>query len=110
MLLPTVAELQVSDLRDNLPKLIRKVVFCCFSLGFLCMAGFFVLGNIMGNLIFHNSEAGNFIITLAFICPFLYTNTALISILNGLGKTSFTFLTNTAGFLLLHLTASCVRT
>ena len=55
MLLPTVAELQVSDLRDNLPKLIRKVVFCCFSLGFLCMAGFFVLGNIMGNLIFHNS-------------------------------------------------------
>ena len=76
MLLPTVAELQVSDLRDNLPKLIRKVVFCCFSLGFLCMAGFFVLGNIMGNLIFHNSEAGNFIITLAFICPFLYTNTA----------------------------------
>ena len=100
MLLPTVAELQVSDLRDNLPKLIRKVVFCCFSLGFLCMAGFFVLGNIMGNLIFHNSEAGNFIITLAFICPFLYTNTALISILNGLGKTSFTFLTNTAGLLM----------
>ena len=39
--------------------------------------------------------AGNFIITLAWICPFLYTNSNLISIINGLGKTSQSLLFNT---------------
>ena len=41
--------------------------------------------------------AGQFIITLAWICPFLYTNSALLSIINGLGKTVQTFLINTLG-------------
>ena len=44
--------------------------------------------------IFHTSEAGNYILTLAFICPFLYSNTALISVLNGLDLAGKTFLIN----------------
>jgi stage V sporulation protein B len=36
--------------------------------------------------------AGNFITILAWICPFLYLNTTLTSVLNGLGRTNVTFL------------------
>ena len=45
------------------------------------------------------SVGRSFILTLSWICPFLYTNTALTSIINGLGKTFCTLLVNTAGLL-----------
>lgn len=42
-------------------------------------------------LLYHNALAGSFILTLSFICPFLYIASTLNSILNGLGKTAQTF-------------------
>ncbi|MDY5847038.1 MAG: polysaccharide biosynthesis protein [Bariatricus sp.] len=100
MLLPTVAEIQASRSEDKLPSLIRKVIFSCFLLGFLSMIAFLMTGNLIGNLIFHNTQVGKFIMTMAFICPFLYTNATLISILNGLGKTTSTFIINSCGLLI----------
>lgn len=44
--------------------------------------------------------AGDFIITLAWICPFLYLNGTLHSILNGLGKTSAGFFNNLTGIMI----------
>ena len=46
------------------------------------------------NFLFKSPLAGNFILTLAWICPFLYTNTVLLSMINGLGKTTCSFLFN----------------
>lgn len=100
MLLPTVTEIQTSGNKQDLNRLAKKVVFSCFFLGFACMIVFFVTGNFIGNIIFHTADAGKFIIILAFICPFMYTNTALISILNGLGKTVTTFFINMTGLFL----------
>lgn len=100
MLLPTVAEIQTSDSREKMKQLVHQVILACFTLGFACMIGFFLTGNFIGAVIFHSFEAGKFILTLAFICPFLYTNTTLISILNGLGKTTTSFIINTLGLLL----------
>lgn len=60
---------------------------------------FLIFGNFLGRVLFHSSAAGSFILTLSWICPFLYTNTALTSIINGLGKTFCTLLVNTAGLL-----------
>ena len=51
-------------------------------------------------LLFHEVTAGNCIRTLSFVCPFLYTNITLTSILNGLGKTGATLLHNAAGSLI----------
>ena len=60
-------------------------------------AGIFVcFGSSIGNLLFHSPEAGPFLQTLAFLCPFLYLNTTLTSILNGLGKTVLSFLESLA--------------
>ena len=51
----------------------------------------------LGNFLFHSETAGIYIRTLAFICPFLYTNTALESILNGLGRPDACLFHNIAG-------------
>lgn len=97
MLLPTIAEIQATNNRQTLIRLIRQVTACVFALGCLCTLFFLLTGNFVGNLLFHSTTAGKFIITLAWICPFLYTNTTFISVLNGLGKTTSSFLINTIG-------------
>lgn len=97
MLLPTVAEIQAADNRRELFSVIKKVAGSCFILGLCCCLGFLLLGPFIGLTLFDSKMAGQFIITLAWICPFLYTNSALLSIINGFGKTSQTFLINTMG-------------
>ena len=46
------------------------------------------------------SSAGSFIQILAWLCPFLYLATTMGSILNGLGKTTTTFLQNITALIL----------
>lgn len=94
MLLPTVAEIQATDDQHQLSALICKVVLSCISLGSACCISLLILGRWMGRFLFHSELAGSFIVTLAWICPFLYTNNTLISILNGIGKTNLSFLIN----------------
>ena len=100
MLLPAAAQIQASGDRRAMQEIVRNVFFSCFSLGLffglLMAAG----GNMLGQLLFHSRMAGRLIATLAWMCPFLYTNSCLLSILNGLGKTHLTFLFNAAGLLL----------
>lgn len=100
MLLPTIAEIQTQNDKTRLIFLIKKVTLYIFTLGFLCTLGFLFFGNFIGSILFHSTLAGKFILTLSWICPFLYTNNTLISTLNGLGKTTTTFFINTTGLLL----------
>ena len=100
MLLPAVAEIQVSGDIPAMKRVIKRVFFCCFSLGLLFCLALVVTGNFIGRLLFHSAAAGHFIITLAWMCPFLYTNGCLLGILNGLGKTNISFAVNVTGLLL----------
>lgn len=97
MLLPTVAEIQAEDNVKRLRGLIQKVIFFGFGLGTICGFVFLILGSFIGNLLFDSSLAGDFMRTLAWICPFMYMNSTLISILNGLGKASNSFFINVCG-------------
>lgn len=97
MLLPTVAEIQATDDRREMFSVIKKVAGSCFILGLACCLCFLLLGPFIGLTLFDSKLAGQFIVTLAWICPFLYTNSALLSIINGLGKTAQTFFINTLG-------------
>lgn len=108
MLLPTVTEIQTTSDRTELKRLIQKVTASCFTLGIFCMLGFFILGNWIGTAVFHSQDAGKFILTMSFICPFLYTNTTLISIINGLGKTTTSFFINTFGLLIRIFSVFCL--
>ncbi len=97
MLLPTVAEIQEEDNLLRLKQLIRRVIYFGFGLGALCGILFFIFSSWIGTLLFGSLLAGKFIKILAWICPFMYMNTTLLSILNGLGKANQSFANNVCG-------------
>lgn len=100
MLLPAVAEIQALNDQREMSGLIKKVVSCCVLLGSGCCALLLLTGNWIGSFLFHSNAAGSFIVTLAWICPFLYTNNTLISIINGIGKTTLSFVINALSLLI----------
>lgn len=100
MLLPSVSESQASGDQAQISRTIRKTLTYCLTLGTACTLFFLLTGKFLGTFFFKSSMAGDFIITLAWICPFLYLNGTLHSILNGLGKTSIGFINNLTGILI----------
>ena len=97
MLMPSVASLQALGHEKKIRHVIRRTCENCFFFGAFCTFFFFIFGKSLGNFLFHSETAGIYIRTLAFICPFLYTNTALESILNGLGRPDACLFHNIAG-------------
>lgn len=91
LLLPIVSEADSNGNQEAIRKAVKKSIQYCLLLGFLCTALFLGFGRMVGMLLYHSSLAGSFIITLSFICPFMYIASTLNSILNGLGKTGYTF-------------------
>ncbi len=96
LLLPTISEAQAAGNRLLIRRTIRKTIESCLSLGLLCTTGFVFTGDFLGNFLFGNALAGTFIVTLGWICPFLYLSSTLSSILHGLGFPGITFGLNLA--------------
>lgn len=94
LLLPTISEAHASGDIRLIHRTIRRTVESCLILGFLCTAAFLFTGKYLGNALFGNALAGTFIVTLGWICPFLYLGSTLTSILHGLGYPGTTFLLN----------------
>lgn len=94
MLLPAVAEVQTLNNKKEMSSLIQKSVYCCIFLGSACCVFLLAFGDWIGAFLFHSSLAGKFITAMSWLCPFLYTNNTLISILNGIGKTALSFTVN----------------
>ncbi len=94
MLLPTVAEAEATGQHNQIRRIVENTIKYCMILGFLCTGAFLMFGMEIGTLLFNSEPAGTFIVTLAWICPFLYLSSTLNSILHGLGKTFTTFLGN----------------
>lgn len=97
MLMPSVASLQALGYEKRIRYVIRQTLGSCFLFGAFCTLFFFISGKFLGIFLFHSKTAGTYIKTLSFICPFLYSNTALESILNGLGKPDTCLFHNAAG-------------
>ncbi len=97
LLMPEIATCQTNKNYSKLHKLVVRSLGSCFILGLTCCLFFLLSGSLIGSFLFQSETAGNFIITLAWICPFLYLNTTLLSILNGIGKVSLTFIINSVG-------------
>ena len=100
MLTPSVAVLQALGAHRRIRYISSRACTACFLTGAACTGLFYFFGPFAGELLFHEATAGPCIRTLSFVCPFLYTNIMLTSILNGLGKTGATLLHNAAGSLI----------
>ena len=100
VLLPAVSAASTSGNRRSVFLLLRKAIVSCFSLGLACCLFFLVFGKMIGRFLFHSADAGRFIITLAWICPFLYVNSSLLNAVNGYGRTGTSFLISMSGLLI----------
>lgn len=100
LLLPIVSEADANGNQTAVRRAIYTSIRLCLLLGFLCTGLFLLFGRLAGRLLFHSELAGSFILTLSFICPFMYIASTLNSILNGLGKTIQTFLFSVVSLLL----------
>ncbi len=99
LLLPLIAEhYAAGDIKAVKSAVLRTVKFCA-TLGITCLSIFFLLGDFMGTALFDSPLAGHFIRTLSFLCPFLYLDATLSSILQGLGKAGTIFVMNVLALL-----------
>jgi len=101
LLLPIVSEADESGNHSKVQQATKASIMFSFYFGGLCTVLFLIFGRLAGTLLFDSRLAGHFIVTLSFICPFLYLSATMSSILHGLGKTAVTFLLNVA--------ALCIR-
>ncbi|MBE5883990.1 MAG: polysaccharide biosynthesis protein [Lachnospiraceae bacterium] len=94
LLLPMISESHaLGDMKAVKAATLRTVKYCLL-LGSLCMLVFILLGKHLGVVLFDSELAGHFITTLGFICPFMYLDTTLSSILQGLGLAGHIFVMN----------------
>lgn len=100
LLMPAISEADSLNNHRAIRKAVRKCLSCCLLLGSGCCLFFLCLGKNIGALLFQSELAGHFIMILSFMCPFLYLDTTLVSILHGLGKTGYSFFLNLTSLLL----------
>lgn len=91
MLLPSVSAAWASGFIVTVHRLIQKSILSCLSIGLVFSLSFLLLGKPVTVLLFQNELAGCYVQAFAFVCPLLYLNPVLFSILNGLGKSSAVF-------------------
>ncbi len=99
MLLPVISEEQAKGNTRSISSAIEYTIQFGLAIGILCMGIFLHFGSSLGTLLFHEKLAGEFLVTLSWICPVLYLTGNLNSILHGLGKTSVTFFNQLASIL-----------
>ena len=94
ILLPEISKKQASNETAYLKQTIRKSILFSLFLGMTFSFLFLIGGQTIGEVSFHNPLAGKCIAILALSCPFLYINTTLSGILQGMGKIVSMYLVN----------------
>lgn len=92
MLLPSIADAYARRDTVKIRQSITLSMKYCILIGLLCTCLFLILGRELGLVFFHNEDAGNYLVVLSWLCPFLYLGTTLTSVINGMEKTQVTFL------------------
>ena len=91
LLMPAVSEADAKGNRRLIGRTVQKCTLFCLALGGACGFLFLCAGQWIGLFLFDSPLAGQLIVMLGCLCPFLYLNTTLTSILHGLGRTGYTF-------------------
>lgn len=99
MLMPDIAQAHAENRTAHIRKASRLSLSSCFFMGCGFTLFFFLFGEWLGNLCFPGTLAGTYIRALSWLCPFIYLNSILTSILCGISKTSLTFVSQLAGLL-----------
>ena len=98
--MPSVAEFQALGHSGRIREVVNKVFRYCLVMGSVFSLLFLLFGKHIGIFLFKNLSAGIYIQSMSFMCPFLYLNTALFSILNGMGKPGLCLFYSVTGILI----------
>ena len=93
-LLPMVAQAQAVSNNHRIQSAISKSLRFTFLIAFLFTAIFASLGKPLGLFLYHQPAVGRLLFILSFLCPFLYLQSTLGGLLNGLGLHNYSFLHN----------------
>lgn len=99
LVLPTISEAQAVNNNNVIGKTTSITVKYSMIIGIISSGVFIAFGKDLGTAIFHNEASGNYLMILAWLCPFLYLTTTLGSVINGLGKAHITFINSIIGTL-----------
>lgn len=102
MVLPSISQASAADNSSKISRTAEATISISLYMGFLFSGMFLFFGRSIGSIIFADETAGSFIVTLAWLCPFLYASTTMASTINGLGKSKISFF-NTAISLTLRI-------
>lgn len=97
MILPTIAEANTGNAPSTVKKTTEFSIWFSMVTGIFCIGIFLFYGDFIGAKIFGHPQAGEYIQTLAWLCPFMYLSITLGSVLHGLGKTTAAFIHNVIG-------------
>ena len=97
MLLPTIAGANSGNDVSGIKKTTEYSIWFSMITGIFCVGVFLFYGDFIGTNIFRQPLAGEYIMILAWLCPFLYLSITLGSILHGLGLTNAAFIHNVIG-------------
>ena len=97
MVLPTVASANTSGKDRQLKQTTTVSIWFSIVIGIFFIGFFLQFGDFIGSVIFGHKKVGEYIMILAWLCPFMYLSITLGSILHGLGKTNTAFIHNVLG-------------
>lgn len=97
LLLPVISEAKTKNNTTAIHHAITSAIYYGLLLGFAFTLLFLFTADFIGNQIFCNTLAGTYIKILSWICPFMYLNALLSSILHGLGYPNIPFRINLFG-------------
>lgn len=97
LLLPAISRAAGKDNYDKIQQTTETTLHYSLLLGVFTTGVFLIYGQSLGIYLFQSGNAGKLLTLLSVICPFLYSSTTLISVINGLGKTGITFLNTVIG-------------
>ena len=92
MLLPKVAKNQGNT--KAIIKTGNSALLFSLTFGFACIIFFITVGGKFGSYCFKEPELKNYIMIIAWLCPFIFLSTTYKSILNALGKSTQVFANN----------------
>ena len=91
MLLPAISDANARKQKAMIQATVTKTIQLTLLMGIIFTFFFLAFGKELGTMIYNEEYVGQLLVTLSFICPFLYLQHTLGSILNGLDKHLITF-------------------
>lgn len=97
MLMPAISSAYDQKQHRQMENTISVSLHFCILIGIFSTFAFLIYGNVLGETIFHSTEAGQYVCSFSILCPFMYAAQTTSSILNGFGKTKQTLYHNLLG-------------